>query len=524
MRTIQERLSQRIQRRLEALLAASGSDGIPSLDEAVTAVLGTIQFYVSTLAKGEAQPAVLSRPILVERWPMDISIGAIVIQDTSYTWPEEISQEEVQAALQNNPNPDSFDPRAAAIVLVTQQRVLADLKRHAIALDAGLPHHVLISGLRDTPKDGMRHSAGCFTGLPIVVHAEKPRVQIIVPRELDPHQQRSIQFELPLDGIQEEFINTLRGLLGPMSLRHWAAMQHALTIRAGRIGRYMWSLQEHLRVLGYSERAQRDPRVQDETIRTVSAFTLLEIVVKQQPKEIRGPVFARILEGRQIQEGRSILEGMVLELHPVLYAGVRNPTTGELGSNWYPQAPGIAQIDHTKRCHAIALGLILPIRWRWAWVEGRDYVTLSGANLLRAAGISFNRQRQNRVWKRLEENLDELQSVNGLGAYEWEACPWTLGGVCKLYPPQWAIDRTIHRLTPPRESMPKLLPQTGLDLVTWRNERGLSQAEFAKVLGVHVNTVKLAEKNLHKSLGKAISKSMLRIDDSHLLALPPSKM
>ncbi len=213
-----------------------------------------------------------------------------------------------------------------------------------------------------------------MTPLHQLVCPKPSSVQIIAPKDLDP-EQRSIQLELPLEGIQEELINTLRALLGPMSLRHWAAMQHALSIKAGRVGQYVWNLQDHMNV--HAE----------------------------------------------------------IQLHPALYAGVRNPATGEIGSNWYPQAPGIPRIDHTKRPHAIALGLILPIRWRWAWLQGRDCISMTGASLLRAAGITYYKAKPSRTWKRLEDNLEELRRADGPGAFDWASSPWTLQGLIRLYPP-----------------------------------------------------------------------------------------
>ncbi len=505
----EDRLVQRVRTKLESLVQDPNAQASMSLELAVHNIVHAMQSYVAILVEEDQRSAVLDRMDLVERWPYDAAIDSILLTRSDFVWPDEISQEEVQEAVGSSPKARSFNAQAVAIVLLAHRQVLSDLKRQAIALDAGFPHHFLISGLRDGPKDGMRHSAGQFTGLPIVEYGNKTRVQLIVPKELDV-EQRSMQLELPLEGIQEELINTLRALLGPMSLRHWAAMQHGLSVGGGRLGRYVWNLEQHMRVLGYSERACRDPRVQDESIRTVSAFTSLEIVIKQKPKELRGPIFAKILEGRRVAEERSVLEGMILELHPILYAGVRNPTTGELGSNWYPQAPGIPRIDHTKRPHAIALGLILPIRWRWAWLEGRDFIGLSGSSLLRAAGIQYNKHEPGRTWKRLKDNLDELQRVDGLGSYEWSEYPWTLAGVCKLRPPQWARDRTIHGLVPP-EVMPRQLPTTGSELVLWRKKRGISQVQLAKELNVGLRTVKRAEASEHNKLGPAISQAFQRI-------------
>ena len=46
-----------------------------------------------------------------------------------------------------------------------------------------------------------------------------------------------------------------------------------------------------------------------------------------------------------------------------------------------------ARIDHVRHPHALALGLILPIRWRWDLTEDTDHIVLTGAKLMEAAGI-----------------------------------------------------------------------------------------------------------------------------------------
>ena len=70
---------------------------------------------------------------------------------------------------------------------------------------------------------------------------------------------------------------------------------------------------------------------------------------------------------------------MQLTINPLLYAGVREPGEhGRLGRNWHPAPVELAQVDDVRHPHTIALGLLLPIRWRLALEEGKDHITLTG--------------------------------------------------------------------------------------------------------------------------------------------------
>ena len=137
----------------------------------------------------------------------------------------------------------------------------------------------------------------------------------------------------------------------------------------------------------------------------------------------------------------------------MLYRGVRDAATGKLGKNWWPTPKELAHIDHNKHGPAIALGTILPARWRMELGQSnRTYIDLKGDSLLRASGLPYRQQDVVATWRSVERNLNELQRRGGLESWRWEGTP-DLGTVCRLHAPQWAVDRIAHGVLP-REKKP----------------------------------------------------------------------
>lgn len=187
-----------------------------------------------------------------------------------------------------------------------------------------------------------------------------------------------------------------------------------------------------------------------------------------------------------------MLDGIEIQPNPLLYDGVLDMDTGKLGSNWYPSPPELAHLDQQRFQYAIALGLILPIRWRWYWLEGKDHAPLSGKSLLNAAGIDFNPRKPGESWDKLERNLTALANIEGLGRWTWDEGRPSLDGICRLWPAHWQLDSTLHGI-PPLELPPGPTILTGAELKEWRKGKALTQAEAAKAFGVALRTLRNAE-------------------------------
>lgn len=401
----------------------------------------------------------------------------------------------------------------AARAFVAWRAIERDLARPIIAVDATQPHHDLMAGWRDLPKNlGKRKEKRYRRRLSGEEANGIDRLEILAPDG------RAIQLTLPYgddagggsgtSNLQDAVIRTLQQWQGPEGIRHWAAMQRLLSVEGGRSGSVRWSLESHLSALGYAERNRRDPQVRKRVAAQVEMLTKLELAVYAPDGKLRAraPLIAVTTKFDALHGSEWSLEGMELRVNGWLYRGVRDPETGELGTAWYPAPIELAQIDHSKFPFAIVLGLILPMRWRWDLGQ-KDYCALKGSSLLSTAGIRYSHHDPGRAWETLRNNLDELQRRGGVGYYEWDDHPWTLDGTCRLYPPQLARERTLHGLRP-NELPPPPSVMTGEELLTWRRTKGWSQSAAAKELGVSLITIKRAERSPKTPLGPSIRKAL----------------
>lgn len=377
-----------------------------------------------------------------------------------------------------------------------------DLRRPFIALDAGKTHHTLLTRWRDLPKDGEMR-----------VQTRDGRAEIIAPDArgkmgllLDVH-------EIPL-----QLVEAIRKWRSWHGLRHWAALQRLFTA-AGRTGRIRWNLNGHMDALGLAARSRREPRIRNKIAHEVEALTRLEIAVYNTDGSLRlrGPILAVTQRGEALRGSEWALEGLELVIHPVLYEGVRKGS-GELGTLWTPAPAELAQIDERTHPHALALGLLLPIRWRWDYDSGQEHLILTGQKLLETAGIQRSARNPSRAWQTLDRNLQALQAIGGLGQVEWEAGEQhTLAGRCRLHPPTWVRERLVHRLFP-EETGRNADVLTGADLAEWRRSLGLSQEALASQLGLSERTVRRAEASQDRSLTVSLRKALTHFQRPALAA------
>lgn len=410
------------------------------------------------------------------------------------------------------PDGRRFACSAAGMALLyrAEQEVREGLERRTIALDAGKPHHDLLVGWRNLPKDP-RHKM------------ERPQIDGRIEL-LEPGQ--AVQLSLPLEGegIHTATIHALRKLRGYEGLRHWAVLQRLFSLEGGRRGWVRWMLDDHLKALGYRDRACRDPQTRARVVGQVEMLTRLELSVYSRDNTLwhRRPLL--LVGGRfgRIEGAESRLEGLELQINPLLYEGVRDPETGALGNNWFPAPLELARIDHTKHPYALPLGLLLPIRWRWDLWDGRDHLALTGRKLLELAGIPFKKHDPGRAWKALDRDLAELVRIGLLGRWQWDPeAEHTEKGICRLYPAQWLLDRAVRGLLP-QESPPVNLPQTGAELRAWRKARDWSQQRMAQELGVSGDTIYRAEARKKSPLSRALQEALKRAQD-RLPGLTPDK-
>jgi len=408
---------------------------------------------------------------------------------------------ELRAALER------WDVAVCVLIASAELDVREAQRRPAIAIDAGSVHHELLTGWRDLPKDRRMRRTPVRDGWAEIIYPGK-----------------QLGLRLSVQDLPERIVHAVREWKHWQGLRHWAALQLLFT-DAGRTGRIRWTLDAHLEALGYGDRSRRDPKVRATVAAEVEALTRMEIAIYHPDGTVRlrGPVLAVTQRGEAMRGSEWALEGLELVIHPVLYEGVRK-ASGEIGRLWAPAPMELARIDHVRHPHALALGLILPIRWRWDLTEDTDHVLLTGTKLLEAAGIELKHHHPSRAWATLRENLDELERVGGLGRYEWQTPgeAWSLLGRCMLFQPQWARERMVLGIVPIELPPPPNL-LIGAEFAAWRKVRGWTQSQAAEELKVGLRTIERTESSPDAPLGPASLKPLtLYREQCERNAAPPS--
>lgn len=392
-----------------------------------------------------------------------------------------------------------------ALLYLAEQEVDQDRRRPVLAVDANREHHDLLTGWGGLDKPS-HQTPGHVPQKWATRSEDRVWLELFAPG-------LSTQLTLPLDGmaIHDELIRSLKQLADWEGVRNWAALLRLLSVEGGRAGWVRWTLDDHLAALGYNPSWRRNPETRERVARMVEMFTKVELGVRTESREWeRRPLVLVGSRFGHLEGSRALLDGMELQINPLLYRGVRNLETGEVGRYWFPTVPEVAQLDHRIYAPALMLGLLLPIRWRWDLGE-RDHTALSGQNLLSTARITHRKHRPGETWDRLERNLDKLVELNALGRWEADDGGRALDAVYRLYPPQWALDRLRHHV-PVLESKPDELPKTGDELRAWREGKGWTQAKLARALGLNRQTVVNAEKRGSGPLTRAVLRGLAQAE------------
>ena len=465
-------------------------------EQLIRSSVDMIAACVTELVAKELRIAVLKRSRLVDHWtwPLEASAGALLhlllsvcptlppSESLIAAWPADVGSapvavwaenwldrnaitENVAALMKRTQRVSvivfdlhvglpyrSMATSALALVYLLEQKIKDEQSRSFIAIDTCKEHTKFVEAWRDLPK-----------GKNTTVHSAiiDDRLELILP---DTKEKRHFQLSLllPDDPVANQVGAALREWRGWRGLRHWVVFQSLITSN-NRLGWVRWTVDEHLKAMGYQKHRRKRLNLRRGAAKMVELFTQIEMGVyddkgrmrERRPLVLKSNTYER-LEGSEWE-----LEGLELKLNPLLYRGVRDPKTGQIGKNWWPTPKELAYIDHDKFGPAISLGIVLPARWRMQLAKSNVvYVDLKGDSLLRAAGLPYRSENVVATWRSVERNLSELQRRNGLGRWEWQGEP-RLSTVCRLYAPVWAIDRIAHGV-PPRELpvlIPKNLPQ-----------------------------------------------------------------
>lgn len=477
----------------------------------VRATARSLGDVVRELVARPKREALLSR--VVERWPWRSPAGGRL--GPALPWPDgvelgEVARWAVEAGspLEHPGAPSCMvagwevTPAELALLFLAVRDIDAGLREPALAVDAGRPHHHLLTGWRDMPKDHTRSGATWSLG---------DRMALLPPPD---ERGQGVQLSLPLAdlGAHGATVEALRRLRSWEGLRTWAALLRLLSVEGGRRGWVRWTMRDHLDALEVSPRTRSGSAFLARTAALVEWLTRLELVLYQDggQERARAPLVHVGARFEHLAGSRWQLDGMELRINEWLYDGIRPAGGGRLGKLWWPAPVALSTISHVQRPYALALGLLLPIRWRWKLWDGCDHLPLTGAKLLELAGIRWEPRHAARSWGRLRDSLEELQRVGLLGRVEWAGEPEALTTTCRLYPSEWSLDRAVRGLVPV-EAPPVVMPTTGAELRGWRLGRGWTQEHAAELLGVSRSTVARAEQAPGALLGHRIGTALGRL-------------
>lgn len=400
-----------------------------------------------------------------------------------------------------------FHPRLVALVAWAEKDIENARRLPFIAVDAGRGMRTVLEAWGRGPwrDEDLDKRTGLVTVAPFTKGERRDGFRVLV-RSGD----GAIQLSLPLDGIgASDVFDAVRRTLGPEGLRHLAAFLLQLTTKGARSGRLLWRVTEHMEAMRVGADTRRDPKAREALTRAATAVARLQLEVYRDGKceRIRQALLQPINEAESLgADGRWTLEGATLEVHPLLWSGVRS-ASGEVGSHWFPASRDLPSLHHVKHAPALLAGLRLPQRWRYAYGKhGQTFVDLKGANALELFGIEGDREHhKGRAWETFDANVAALAALAmpAIGAVEWLREPRTAEGVVRIHAARWMVDRIAHGIAPV-EALPPPPLRVGNDLRAWREARGITQAAIAAALGVSLRTVKGAEGEGDRELPRSI--------------------
>ena len=367
-----------------------------------------------------------------------------------------------------------------------------------MAIDTGWVHHSMLGKWRDLPKDGRRHRGDVATARRV----DASRIELVAPGK------DRVRLTLARDLLHDDFVEQLRRWWGWEGLRHWAALQRLFSVEGGRRGTVRWTLNDHLDAMGYNERSIFNPAVRARAAETVEAMTRIELAVYNQDGTLRmrRPILLKGGTYERLVDSRWELDGLELCINELLYEGVRRPS-GRLGRDWFPVPTNLARLDHSIHPHALALGLLIPIRLRWRLGDDYRDLVISGEKLLRMGGIRWDPRRRSLAWEKLASSLEKLRSIRVIDSWEWQNGAPDPNCFCRITAPLYLTEQVDEKKKWP-EILPVYVPMTGEELREWRRAQGRSQEELAAFLGVSDRTVRRGEKRGKKTLSKHLIQAL----------------
>jgi len=278
--------------------------------------------------------------------------------------------------------------------------------------------------------------------------------------------------------------------LGAEGLRDYLIL-HRMAAEHGRSGTFVWTWAQHRKATRHHTRIRAG---------NVDDAATCEAVVQRIHRLARAQLHVEVeLDGRRawkvigddplvfigggVERKGGPIEGLKLRLNKALYAGASRDAK-RAHYTMIPEA--VLELPEAALC----LATLLVFQWR-ARVDDGGTVELDEDKVLQLMDeTSLTGSRHHaRSKDKMHCTLDDVARAMGDGC-TWEPVE---GGKVRITPPTWWVDHAVHGAPMPHPLPPAQHPRTGVELVAWRREHELTQAEAAAALGVGVATVKRAE-------------------------------
>lgn len=505
--------------------------------------------------------AVLDRPTLAERWPLEVHAApldspearhidlllVVEARDGSpWRWPANVAPATLAAALRATGDSD-----AVLVADALLQRGLSyidgDRARRTGSDDdpsssqsspdlarARLKWPVMPCAVLMSVAIEVRAEAAAYRGTPIPATRPARAAMAAVSRGpsgpwSDLHQrpkEAALSVELVWDGkpnpfqlalaFPEDFAAQLvGGILRELQadgLRDYLLL-HRMAAEQGRTGLIRWTWREHRERTAYDRRVQSKNVLDAEACAAVTArlFRLKGAELRESIRRGDRVAWRRIGPFGLIDIPAGLTADDALELAPIklnpeLYAGAATDSAR-------PHFTLLPDAAFTLAGDRFRLAALLVLAMRDARDDGGT-VRLSTAKLweymnLRGGEKSLPRHRWSRVDAALATALDALATAKVIGSWSREGNgPPDPQAIYRIDPRSEWRDLVVHGVPP---SLPPSLastPRTGAELRAWRDARRLTQAAAAAALGVGVATVKRAEAADSEPLGPALMRAL----------------
>lgn len=330
------------------------------------------------------------------------------------------------------------------------------------------------------------------------------------------------QLELAFNGdVSGEALAAVLDHMRDDGLRDWLAL-HAMADAQGRTGEVRWSWSEHKRIAGYdrriasASRGEGDERMSDASARRAVIGRLWQLSRaalwedfgnKLARAPIGGGPFVKLRaigDSEGLDQERDDFTDALLRINPTLYRGAHRSTkraerhfTGMSAAVFDLRGGALRLAVHVHRAERMHRDDGLRVRFtedelmRYARVRGDGRPAPKHRAAARAELHGY-------VAEMVAAFGDgaELRPVEGAdGLFDWR-------------PARWRVEREQLGAAPERPALPPPAdrPYDGAQLKAWRDGRGLSQRDAARVLKVGFRTVQRAELRPCEALPRAFAR------------------